>query len=89
MVTRQRFPFALCVHKLPHGFNVLMHARYCFVKTPTKTVFVFRPKRSTVDYIRQLEIDIKQGFAVKQATVTIFLDIAKAYDFVWIGGLDN
>lgn len=66
-----------CLGKL---FERVIGARInWFVETngiPHSSQAGFRPKRSTVDHIIQLEIDVKQGFALTQSTVAIFLDIA-------------
>ncbi len=47
----------------------------------------FRPGFSTIDHIVRLESHIKEGFNTNKSTFAVFLDIAKAYDSVWIPAL--
>ncbi len=47
----------------------------------------FRKTRRTTDHLVSLENSINKGFANKESTVAIFLDIQKAYDMVWRRGV--
>ena len=47
----------------------------------------FRKDRSTMDHILRLADDIHRGNFSKQSTIAVFLDLEKAYDLVWHGGL--
>jgi len=48
--------------------------------------FVFRPRHSTSLQLAHLEI-ITRNFREKKLTGAVFLDVAKAFDTVWIDGL--
>ena len=52
-----------------------------------KAQAVFRKECSTQDHIWNLETRIKLGFNYNKSTTCVFLDLAKAYDTVWIPGL--
>jgi len=47
----------------------------------------FRKTRRTTDHLVNLENSINKGFANKESTVAVFLDIQKAYDMVWRKGV--
>lgn len=48
----------------------------------------FRKQRCTIKHnIVKLDLEIKSGFKAKKSTVTLFLDISKAYESVWTNGL--
>ena len=47
----------------------------------------FRKGRSTKDHIINLESSINKALANKESTLAVFLDIEKAYDMLWRGGI--
>ena len=47
----------------------------------------FRPGRSTIDNLVQLETKVLTGMANKKYTGAVFIDISKAFDLVWHDGL--
>lgn len=47
----------------------------------------FRQGRRTTDHLINLENCVNKGFANKENTVAVFLDIQKAYDMVWRKGV--
>jgi hypothetical protein len=49
--------------------------------------FGFRPKHSTSMQLARLVDRIKRNFGEKRLTGAVFLDVAKAFDTVWIEGL--
>lgn len=53
----------------------------------TNNLVSYHPLALTSCADKQLELDVKGGFAPKESTVAVYLDICKAYDYVWIHGL--
>jgi hypothetical protein len=49
--------------------------------------FGFRPKRSTTLQLSRLVERITRNFGEKRLTNAVILDVAKAFDTVWIDGL--
>jgi len=49
--------------------------------------FVFRPRHSTSLQLARLFLRITRNFGEKRLTGTVFLDVAKAFDTIWIDGL--
>jgi hypothetical protein len=49
--------------------------------------FGFRPKHSTSLHLARLFERINRNFGEKGLTGAVFLDVAKAFDTVWIDGL--
>jgi hypothetical protein len=49
--------------------------------------FGFRPRKSTSLYLACLVERITRNFGEKRLTGAVFLDVAKAFDTVWIDGL--
>lgn len=49
--------------------------------------FGFRSKHSTIHQLQRINELITNGFENKQYTVAVFLDIAQAFDRVWIDGV--
>ena len=49
--------------------------------------FGFRPKHSTSLQLARLVERITRNFGEKRLTGAVFLDVAKAFDTVWIDGL--
>jgi len=49
--------------------------------------FGFRPKHSTSLHLARLVERITRNFGEKRLTCAVFLDVAKAFDTVWIDGL--
>ncbi|KZS12014.1 Uncharacterized protein APZ42_023101 [Daphnia magna] len=47
----------------------------------------FRKNRSPIDHLVKIDHDIKTSLKEKKSTVTVFLDINKAYETVWTQGL--
>ena len=47
----------------------------------------FRPRRSTPWQLARLVETITRNFGEKRLTGAVFLDVAKAFDTVWINGL--
>ena len=47
----------------------------------------FRKSRRTIDHLAYLESSIQMGFANRESTLTVFLDLEKAYDMVWRKGV--
>lgn len=47
----------------------------------------FKPKHSTVHVLLKLFEDVSSGFNSDKPTIAVLLDIAKAFDTVWIDGL--
>ena len=43
----------------------------------------FRKGRSTKDHIIHMESSVNKGFANKESTLAVFLDLEKAYDMLW------
>jgi hypothetical protein len=49
--------------------------------------FGFRPRHSTSLHLARLVERITRNFCEKRLTGAVFLDVAKAFDTVWIDGL--
>ena len=49
--------------------------------------FGFRPRHSTSLQLARLVERIARDYGEKRLTGTVFLDVAKAFDYVWIYGL--
>ena len=49
--------------------------------------FGFRPRHSTSLQLAHLDQRITRNFGEKRLTGTLFLDVVKAFDTVWIDGL--
>jgi len=49
--------------------------------------FGFRPRHSTSLQLARLVERISTNFGEKRLTGAVFLDVAKTFDTVWIGGL--
>jgi len=49
--------------------------------------FGFRPKHSTAPQLARLVERISRNFGEKRLTGAVFLDLAKAFDTVWVEGL--
>lgn len=47
----------------------------------------FRLERCAMDSVLALDCDIKKMLANKEGVVAVFLDVEKAYDMLWKGGL--
>lgn len=47
----------------------------------------FRKNRNPIDHLVKIDHDIKTSLKEKKSTVTVFLDINKAYETVWTQGL--
>jgi hypothetical protein len=50
-------------------------------------MFGFRPVLSTTLQLARLVEKFKRNFDEKRLTDAVFLDVAKAFDFMWIEGL--
>lgn len=51
------------------------------------TQSAFRKMRSTTDHIFKLHYDVSKAFEERKSTVAVLVDISKAYDMTWAGGL--
>jgi len=49
--------------------------------------FGFRPKHSTALKLARLVERVSRNFDEKRLTGAVFLDVAKAFDTVWVAGL--
>jgi hypothetical protein len=49
--------------------------------------FGFRPRHSTTLQLARLVERITRNFGEKRLTGAVFLDVAKAFDTIWINGL--
>jgi hypothetical protein len=49
--------------------------------------FGFRPKHSTSLQLARLVLRVTRNFGEKRLTGAVFLDVAKAFDTVWVDGL--
>ena len=46
-----------------------------------------KKNRSTIDHLSQLDTYIRKAFVTKKITVSVFFDLAKAYDTTWRFGI--
>ena len=67
-------------------FEKILLARI-FTRLMREEQFGFRPRHSTYLQLARLVERITRNFGEKRLTGAVFLDVAKAFDAVWIDGL--